>query len=174
MKAGRHEEGNSDIQGHPSFLIHSFKIKPSLHKALGSLQVQGMSRQFTGWGRRLSNGSKSLLSVIYLVFETSGQGQNISVKESSVGIVTTVLFQLGVKKRTRHKNDSISSRRRVRSPAERSWLQPGWSTYSTVLTQQSQVPWQPKLTYLYWAPESMRYTSSSDKVLFVSGTGLRK
>lgn len=70
VKAARHEEGNSEIQGQPSFLIHSFKIMPSLHKALGPLKVWGAARWCMGWSRRLPNGSESLLSVIYLVFNS--------------------------------------------------------------------------------------------------------
>lgn len=40
MKAARHEEGNSEIQGQPSFLIHSFKVMSSRHKALGRCKAR--------------------------------------------------------------------------------------------------------------------------------------
>ena len=39
VKAAGHEETSSETQGWPSFLIHPFKIKPSLPKALRWLQV---------------------------------------------------------------------------------------------------------------------------------------
>lgn len=40
MKVARHEEGNSEIQEHPSFLTHSFKVMPSFHKALNRCKAR--------------------------------------------------------------------------------------------------------------------------------------
>lgn len=139
VKAASHEEGNSEIQGQPSFLIHSFKIMPSLHKALGPLKVWGAARWCMGWSRRLPNGSESLLSVIYLVFNSFQPRTKHFYQTVFCGNrITTGLFQQGVKKRTRRGNNSISGWRRMRWPAEHSRLEPGSSTYSTALIQWSQ------------------------------------
>lgn len=94
-----------------------------------------------GWGRRLLNGSESLLSVIYLVFNSFQPRTKHFYQTVFCGNrITTGLFQQRVKKRTRHGNNSISGRRRMRRPAERSRLEPGLSTYSTALTAESGSP----------------------------------
>lgn len=68
MKVARHEEGNSEIQEHPSFLTHSFKVMPSFHKALNRCKARETAGSSWVGGRRLCSGSESSLSVIYLVF----------------------------------------------------------------------------------------------------------
>jgi hypothetical protein len=174
MKTARHEEGNSLIRGSPHFSFIYSKLfltsyGPGVVKSSRSWQeVLCARRKAFLCFQKLASFQLFILYLKNFRPKTKHFYQVLFCRDR----VTTGLYQLKVKK-GQDRNDSVSGQCRMRLAAGLDWLELSLSTHSTALNQ-SQVLWQPWFTYLYWAPESMRYTSSRDKVLFVSGTGLTK